>query len=140
MGGGISRLELYWKMSRFEADVTLGVLSLTFFPASGREDDEERLSPPRCTWVGSGEEAPRALTFRLRAAWWMSRRAVYCCSASTGLAMPVIETKSLKSLESEFGGRVPTGKAGWGARMGRELVAAGEVELRRLRHLRPCVC
>ena len=83
-------------MSRLEADVTLGVLSLTFLPAGRREDEDDQLSPPQRVGKGSGEEAPRALTFRLRAAWWTSWRAVYCCSASTGLEIPVVDTKSLK--------------------------------------------
>ena len=47
LGGGMSHLELYWKMSRFEADVTLGVLSLTFLPVGGQEEEDERLSLPQ---------------------------------------------------------------------------------------------
>ena len=47
LGGGMSRLELYWKMSRLEADVTLGVLSLTFLPVGGQEEEDERLSLPQ---------------------------------------------------------------------------------------------
>ena len=43
--------------------------------------------------------------------------------------MPVADTKSLTSLESEFGGWVWAASVGRGATIGRGFIAVGEVEL-----------